>query len=316
MGDLSRIDYGKLPKDIDLIVGGTPCQDFSVSGLGKGGEEGSGTRSSLMWYYVKLIAQTKPKIVVWENVAAVLNCKHSLFGRQTIEDAVYRQYLVRLFEFGVFNSSHGHNVVRGKELPVIRRHVLVRFGKVFIGDIVGQFVSYAHARIVPARIGKANVRILPDCYDEYADTVLRQIEIFCVQHARVYLISEIAQRIVEFTVRHVNWIVDDRIPREKPIRHLIPQESLRFMGFENKDFYKCRYRYEKKGPKKIRRDNVPDGEIYIQAGNSIAVNVLMALFGQIYDVPWQDKVFKERKKTEEELLRELPLFAYMRDNAA
>ena len=51
-------------------------------------------------------------------------------------------------------------------------------------------------------------------------------------------------------------------------------------------------------------------------GNSIAVNVLMALFGQIYGVPWRDKVFKERKKTEEELLRELPLFAYMKDNAA
>ena len=88
------------------------------------------------------------------------------------------------------------------------------------------------------------------------------------------------------------------------------------MGFEDKDFYKCRYRYEKKGSKKIRCDNVPDGEIYIQAGNSIAVNVLMALFGQLYGVPWQDKVFEERKKTEEELLRELPLFAYMRDNAA
>ena len=35
LGDLSRIDYSKLPKDIDLIVGGTPCQDFSVSGLAK-----------------------------------------------------------------------------------------------------------------------------------------------------------------------------------------------------------------------------------------------------------------------------------------
>ena len=73
----------------------------------------------------------------------------------------------------------------------------------------GQFVPYAYARIVPARISKANVRILPDCYDEYADTVLRQIKIFCVQHARVYLISEIAQRIVEFTVRHVMFAVED-----------------------------------------------------------------------------------------------------------
>lgn len=140
---------------------------------------------------------------------SVIDDPISLFGRQTIEDAVYRQHLVCLFEFGVLNSSHGHNVVRRKELPVIRRHVLVRFGKILIGDIVRQFVPYAHTRIVPARVGKANVRILPDCYDEYADTVLRQIKIFCVQHARVYLISEIAQRIVEFTVCHVMFAVQD-----------------------------------------------------------------------------------------------------------
>lgn len=43
-------------------------------------------------------------------------------------------------------------------------------------------------------LGKVNVRIFPDCHNEYADTVLRQIKIFCVQHTRVYPVSEIAQR--------------------------------------------------------------------------------------------------------------------------
>ena len=103
LGDLSRIDYSKLPKDIDLIVGGTPCQDFSVSGLGKGGEEGSGTRSSLMWFYIKLIAETKPKIVVWENVAAVLNCKHYMTYRKfycTLNNLGYR------VNAGVLNAKY------------------------------------------------------------------------------------------------------------------------------------------------------------------------------------------------------------------
>ena len=70
-------------------------------------------------------------------------------------------------------------------------------------------MPYAHARIVPARIGKANVRILPDCYDEYADTVLRQIKIFCVQHTRIYLIPEIVECKIEFTVCHVMFAVQD-----------------------------------------------------------------------------------------------------------
>ena len=63
-GNLENINQKPIPQDLDLLVGGTPCQDFSNAGLGKGGEEGSGTRSSLMWYYIKLIALSKPKIVV------------------------------------------------------------------------------------------------------------------------------------------------------------------------------------------------------------------------------------------------------------
>ena len=54
----------------------------------------------------------------------------------------------------------------------------------------------------------------------------------------------------------------------------------------------------------------------MQAGNSIAVNVLMALFGQIYGIEWREKVFKERYKTEEQLMYELPIFTYMNNTTA
>ena len=46
-----------------------------------------------MWFYIKLIAETKPKIVVWENVAAVLNCKHYMTYRKfycTLNNLGYR----------------------------------------------------------------------------------------------------------------------------------------------------------------------------------------------------------------------------------
>lgn len=67
LGDLTTLDLDKLPY-VDLLVGGTPCQDFSVAGKGAGGEEGSGTRSSLMWNYLKIIEKTAPHWVLWENV--------------------------------------------------------------------------------------------------------------------------------------------------------------------------------------------------------------------------------------------------------
>lgn len=76
LGDITKIDTESLPLDIDLITHGSPCQDFSVAGNGKGGDLGSGTRSSLMWNTVAICEHCKPKYVIWENVKNVLSKKH------------------------------------------------------------------------------------------------------------------------------------------------------------------------------------------------------------------------------------------------
>lgn len=77
LGDITKIDIESLPVgEIDLVTHGSPCQDFSVAGNNKGGDEGSGTRSSLMWNTVAICEHCKPKYVVWENVKNVLSKKH------------------------------------------------------------------------------------------------------------------------------------------------------------------------------------------------------------------------------------------------
>lgn len=76
LGDITKIDIESLPLDIDLITHGSPCQDFSVAGNGKGGDKGSGTRSSLMWNTVAICEHCQPKFVIWENVKNVLSKKH------------------------------------------------------------------------------------------------------------------------------------------------------------------------------------------------------------------------------------------------
>ena len=65
-------------KDIecDLILHGSPCQDFSVAGKNAGGDEGSGTRSSLLYESLRIIEKLKPKYVIWENVKNLLSRKH------------------------------------------------------------------------------------------------------------------------------------------------------------------------------------------------------------------------------------------------
>ena len=76
LGDISKIDVKKLPKDIDIVTHGSPCQDFSVAGKNQGGDKGSKTRSSLMWCTVDIVEEVKPKIVLWENVKNVISKKH------------------------------------------------------------------------------------------------------------------------------------------------------------------------------------------------------------------------------------------------
>ena len=71
-------DIKKWDKDIeaDLIMHGSPCQDFSVAGKNAGGDKGSGTRSSLMYETLRIVEKVKPKYVIWENVKNLLSKKH------------------------------------------------------------------------------------------------------------------------------------------------------------------------------------------------------------------------------------------------
>ena len=73
-GDISKIDWSKVP-DFDLFTYSSPCQDFSNAGLQRGGEEGSGTRSSLLWECRRAIVAKKPKYLLLENVAALASAK-------------------------------------------------------------------------------------------------------------------------------------------------------------------------------------------------------------------------------------------------
>lgn len=71
-------DITKWDKDIevDFILHGSPCTDISLAGLQLGADEGSGTRSSLMYESLRIIKKLKPKYVIWENVKNLISDKH------------------------------------------------------------------------------------------------------------------------------------------------------------------------------------------------------------------------------------------------
>lgn len=72
-GDIRLLDYSFLPKDVDLIIGGPPCQSFSASGRRAGGAAGRlDTRGNLFQAYCRIIEVVRPKAFLFENVRGIM----------------------------------------------------------------------------------------------------------------------------------------------------------------------------------------------------------------------------------------------------
>ena len=65
LGDMTKINKENFNERFDLLVGGTPCQGFSVAGARKGLDDG---RSFLALEYIRLLSEYRPQWFVWENV--------------------------------------------------------------------------------------------------------------------------------------------------------------------------------------------------------------------------------------------------------
>lgn len=102
LGDITKIKPEDLP-DVDIITGGSPCQDLSVAGKGAGLDGG---RSGLFFCFINLIKEKQPMYFVWENVkGAFSSSKGWDFARVQIEmeQAGYDVFwqLINAKDFGV-----------------------------------------------------------------------------------------------------------------------------------------------------------------------------------------------------------------------
>lgn len=81
LGDITQIDWSEFCGTVDLVVGGSPCQSFSISG----GRESLDGESRLMYEYIRAVREIRPQWFVWENVPGVLNTKDNAFGQLLYE---------------------------------------------------------------------------------------------------------------------------------------------------------------------------------------------------------------------------------------
>lgn len=108
LGDITKVDERQLPKDIDLITYGFPCQDISLAGKQKGlfNEDGTQTRSGLFFEALRIIEETQPRVAIAENVKNLTGKKFAEQFKlvlESLEAAGYNNYwqVLNAKDFGV-----------------------------------------------------------------------------------------------------------------------------------------------------------------------------------------------------------------------
>lgn len=81
-GDITKVDWSKYHGSIDIIVGGSPCQSFSLAGK----REGLQGESSLMFEYIRAVREIRPRYFVWENVPGALSCEKGQAFQQLLSE--------------------------------------------------------------------------------------------------------------------------------------------------------------------------------------------------------------------------------------
>ena len=80
LGDITKVDWKEVIARHgrpDIVVGGSPCQSFSVAG----GRESLSGESRLMFEYVRALDEIRPRWFLWENVPGVLNTRDNAFAQ-------------------------------------------------------------------------------------------------------------------------------------------------------------------------------------------------------------------------------------------
>ena len=82
LGDMTKVDWRKYRGAVDIVVGGSPCQAFSIAGFRKALDD---PRGQLMLEYLRACHEIDPEWIVWENVPGVLSAEHGRAFQSLLE---------------------------------------------------------------------------------------------------------------------------------------------------------------------------------------------------------------------------------------
>lgn len=110
--DVNDMDGKQYNGKVDVIVGGSPCQDFSIAGLREGID---GKRGQLIWQYYRIIMEASPEIFIYENVKGMMSDK----GGKTIAD------FLQVFRESGYHCHHAVLNTKDYGVPQNRERVYI-----------------------------------------------------------------------------------------------------------------------------------------------------------------------------------------------
>ena len=315
--DIRNFDAKSFRGQIDLLVGGSPCQSFSIIGKRLGLEDARGT---LFYEFARVVKECQPRVFIYENVKGLLSHdKGRTWG--VIQDIFIElgydfywsllnskdygipQNRTRLFVVGFKNKYKGEFSFPE---PIPLQHTMQDFledytdSKYFLKQKGVKFVTSSHNRLKKytqingdiALCQKANQQfnwhgdfVFEPVYNlrHFDDFIFRVNEV----EEKYYLSEKVKRYVLSRGTKSYFTKIETDLPIARPllqsmhkmhragidnyvthchgrIRKLTPRECLRLMGFGD-DF-------------KIA---VSDTQIYRQSGNSIVVDVLIAILKHI-----------------------------------
>lgn len=242
----------------DILIHGSPCQDFSIAGHQKGADEGSETRSSLMWETIHIIEQMgewRPRYVIWENVKNVTS-KHMIHN--------FNRYLSEMQKLGYRNSFQTLDA-REFGLPQARKRVFT------ISTLNGEPFNFDELIKTPMRSLQEFLEDnsdVPEVYNVTQPSVLNVIGKKGIKRATV--ITDFAYTITTRQDRTPAQVIDRGNGK---YRYLTERECWRLQGYTDADFEAAAAVQEKSGRYTMA--------LYKQAGNSIAVPIFESIFKKI-----------------------------------
>lgn len=293
--DIHEFSASKYKYKIDLLVGGAPCQAFSTVGEKKGFED---TRGTLFREFARVVTECRPKVFIFENVRGLFN--HDGGNTWEVIRNTFEEYCEYDIHFQLLNSrDYGIPQVRERLYCIgFRKPTKFKYPKPielkykmydFLEDctISPYYDPSSNTKVLSPnedRIEQIRKGIIKEAFNEFSFPLTEVDEKYYLSPSVAkYVLAggtknfktstetdrDVARTLLQSMHKMHRAGVDNYVTYNKShgingLRKLTPRECFRLMGFRD-DFNIV----------------VPNTAAYMEAGNSIVVDVLIALLKQL-----------------------------------